>query len=470
MNINTLTALNARINAHNFSEKDIDSWILSHFSDLKNKTILDLGCGNGKQLFKFHKKIGNGKIIGIDINEEFIRNINQKKKKNIIAKIGKIENFQYLIDEKVDIIICCFAVYYSKNIDETISQMFDILKKDGKILIVGPTMGNINELLGIHDNVPSKINDNTNFITSKVLPLVTNYNPQIKYFQNKVTFPTTESVFKYWKNGLLYNRKIENKIKQRIENHIKQYGNFVVTKNVISLLIERRNIGFFCDNKDNPQFNFTYYKNLLEVISLNNFRFLTHEEFFKGKRKNKIVLLRHDVDGNMENAYKFAKIEYSLNIKAVYFFRVHADYNLFSYQNLNILRKIAAMKHEIGLHYEALDLTKLFSGNMKDNLIREKKILEMILGKSIAGCAAHRDWASFTSNLDCFKNIKPNDLGFLYEAYEIEKYMVYVTEAFNKNGITWRYDLNNLLKKKKAICIMIHPKHWYEEIPFERKL
>ncbi|APF20135.1 hypothetical protein Calab_0553 [Caldithrix abyssi DSM 13497] len=66
---------------------------------------------------------------------------------------------------------------------------------------------------------------------------------------------------------------------------------------------------------------------------------------------SKLIILRHDVDRIPENALQTAIIEHELGIQGTYYFRVVPE----SY-DLQIMDKIAELGHEIGYHYEDVDL------------------------------------------------------------------------------------------------------------------
>jgi hypothetical protein len=71
---------------------------------------------------------------------------------------------------------------------------------------------------------------------------------------------------------------------------------------------------------------------------------------------SKSLLLRHDVDADMEAALSLALVEHELGVKSTYFFMTQSPvYNLFSRRNLQIVKKIRSMSHEIGLHSDVCD-------------------------------------------------------------------------------------------------------------------
>lgn len=102
-------------------------------------------------------------------------------------------------------------------------------------------------------------------------------------------------------------------------------------------------------------FTLKKYKELLQSLQKANFEFLTFEEYCERKqlKDNKWVILRHDIDKKAKNALQIAKIEHSLGIKATYYFRILQNSN-----QPKIIKQVVALGHEIGYHYEDLNLCK----------------------------------------------------------------------------------------------------------------
>jgi hypothetical protein len=102
-------------------------------------------------------------------------------------------------------------------------------------------------------------------------------------------------------------------------------------------------------------FTLHIYKELLKQIKNYNYQPLTFAEYIKQKcsgsnSHHSIVILRHDVDKLLMNSLITAQIEYELDIKGTYYFRMLP--HLF---NTDIINKIASLGHEIGYHYETMD-------------------------------------------------------------------------------------------------------------------
>ncbi|MDX9694225.1 MAG: hypothetical protein RBT49_00385 [Bacteroidales bacterium] len=123
-------------------------------------------------------------------------------------------------------------------------------------------------------------------------------------------------------------------------------------------------------------FTINTYKQLLKALQQQDFPFQTFQEYLErptqpppdsyrdpegvglplgNKRareaKNKIIILRHDVDKLPENSLRFAQIQHELGIKGSYYFRMVPE----SFDT-DIIKQIANLGHEIGYHYEDIDL------------------------------------------------------------------------------------------------------------------
>jgi hypothetical protein len=64
-----------------------------------------------------------------------------------------------------------------------------------------------------------------------------------------------------------------------------------------------------------------------------------------------VIALRHDVDRSPNYALKTAQIEHDLGIRGSYYFRIVPE----SF-DAGIIERIAELGHEIGYHYEDVDL------------------------------------------------------------------------------------------------------------------
>ena len=130
---------------------------------------------------------------------------------------------------------------------------------------------------------------------------------------------------------------------------------------------------------------------LLQSLIDQGYSFMSFEDYFINT-SNKKIILRHDVDLLPANAFKLAKIENDLGLRASYHFRIVKDSN-----DPENIKKIADFGHEIGYHYEDLILAAKYLKPIKSQLTKEAN--NEILYKTAC--------ESFTRNLFYFRQFYP---------------------------------------------------------------
>lgn len=99
-----------------------------------------------------------------------------------------------------------------------------------------------------------------------------------------------------------------------------------------------------------PDFRLTDYQRYLVCIKRRFHCLLTFHQYLSGNQNRKrFCILRHDVDRKPASALKMARIEKDMDVRSTYYFRTKK--HVFK---PDIIRKIAALGHEIGYHYESL--------------------------------------------------------------------------------------------------------------------
>ncbi len=104
-------------------------------------------------------------------------------------------------------------------------------------------------------------------------------------------------------------------------------------------------------------FTLIKYKQLLEAFQRNGYTIIAYEDLFFKPIPSKYVIMRHDVDDLPEQSLAKAEIEKTMGVRSTYYFRVVDESN-----HPTIIKKIVALGHEIGYHYEDLSLA---NGNFK---------------------------------------------------------------------------------------------------------
>ncbi len=136
--------------------------------------------------------------------------------------------------------------------------------------------------------------------------------------------------------------------------------------------------------------NFTYdaYKSLIALLQGNNY---TITDYHNWTSHEKCVVLRHDIDYDIKKALEFANLENGLGVKSTYFVLVTSDfYNVFSSANANMLNKIAALGHGIGLHFDEVRYPGYNLDGLREKIIEESQLLEKAAGIKVSTVSMHR--------------------------------------------------------------------------------
>ena len=100
---------------------------------LKNKRLLDVGCGFGKDLLYFRKK--GALVYGIDVSKKMIglAKKNNPSLTNLSVQRFEKTNFK---NNFFDIIVSRYALHYATNLEKVFEELHRILKPKGFLIIL----------------------------------------------------------------------------------------------------------------------------------------------------------------------------------------------------------------------------------------------------------------------------------------------------------------------------------------------
>ena len=192
---------------------------------------------------------------------------------------------------------------------------------------------------------------------------------------------------------------------------------------------------------------FENYESLLERFLDKSYKFIFFPEL--QIKDNRQIILRHDVDLDIDLAFQMAKIENSLGVKSTYFFLMRNDsYNLISDTSTDILHKFKELGHSISLHFDML----LYK-NAKDEFQKEKEIFEHYFNTEVDIISIHRPADNFLKNPEEFFSVENT----------YEKKFTKDTQYFADSGGSFRFGYptdSNAFKNNKNIQLLIHPVWW----------
>ena len=93
-------------------------------------------------------------------------------------------------------------------------------------------------------------------------------------------------------------------------------------------------------------FTIDKYRELLLALQGSGYELMRYDEFCGGKRAEKMIVIRHDVDRSVERARRLARVENEMGVKASYYFRE-------KFIGDDVVC-IVSLGHEVGYHYEEL--------------------------------------------------------------------------------------------------------------------
>ena len=120
----------SEINANNLIENPI---IKSMLPNLKGKSILDLGCGDGNMSAYFMDN-GAKRVYGIDISENMINEANKLyADENRKFEVMKMEDISQ-INEKFDVVYSSLAFHYVEDFDKLLNDIHNLLNENGVLI------------------------------------------------------------------------------------------------------------------------------------------------------------------------------------------------------------------------------------------------------------------------------------------------------------------------------------------------
>ncbi|HEY6906024.1 MAG TPA: class I SAM-dependent methyltransferase [Ignavibacteriaceae bacterium] len=121
------------------SQKNLTDYCLSLLDPVKDKEILEIGCGNGVQALYINETHEPLRITGVDLNKANIDIANSEK------KIARAENVRFIVDdaqslehiesESVDVLLNIESAFHYPDKTAFIKEIHRVLKPGGQFLV-----------------------------------------------------------------------------------------------------------------------------------------------------------------------------------------------------------------------------------------------------------------------------------------------------------------------------------------------
>lgn len=196
------------------------------------------------------------------------------------------------------------------------------------------------------------------------------------------------------------------------------------------------------------------YENYSQIINAIK---STHKlaDFHSYRQQAEWIVIRHDIEFDIEKAVAMARIEADAGVKATYLVQIGSEaYNAFSDDNLARLNEIIDLGHEVGLHYRQ-------TGTLSDTLNIESQldVLQKMLPRASRIVACHRPKAGSPYNEYSGNFINCYSEPFFYLT---DKPQTAPTRYVSDSKWRWNYGepIYQFFRDTPKIQFLTHPFQW----------
>jgi hypothetical protein len=198
-------------------------------------------------------------------------------------------------------------------------------------------------------------------------------------------------------------------------------------------------------------FSLDHYREILALITASYQPLLFSSSKATAGHGRPRIYLRHDVDHSLRVALGMARLEAELGVPATYFVQLHSDaYAVTSHSQIQLMREIASLGHEIGFHYDTAHYRKLGL----DVVAATRNDLDRLSERvgSRVDCISRHDPVD-SPRLPQSANLVPFDTA----SPQFTKDVRYVSDS----AMSWRAGcVCGMLAQKIELQLLVHPVWW----------
>jgi len=203
--------------------------------------------------------------------------------------------------------------------------------------------------------------------------------------------------------------------------------------------------------------DFTYeaYSRFLALITASGYRFTDYHH----ADGTDLCVMRHDIDIEIDAAVRLAELERATdpNLRATYFVLLSSErYNVFCRRNADGIGAIAALGHEIGLHFDETKYPDASSVELVQAIREETSILGQAVGVEIKAVSMH---IPSQRALQADYDLTPLVNSYSHRYFHQFKYL-------SDSMMSWRENAEDIISRHEYdnLHILTHP-FWYTAEP-----
>jgi hypothetical protein len=210
------------------------------------------------------------------------------------------------------------------------------------------------------------------------------------------------------------------------------------------------------------EFTYDYYSEFVSRLR-EVYQFVTFSEG-KGDQitESPLLIMRHDIDMDLEAAVRMSSLEKDLGIFSTYFFMLRCPlYNVFSDSGAELLKEILSAGHQLGLHFDCALYQDITVDKLNAYISKECELLERFFEHPVGAVSFHRPGNLELSGVELEK--WPNS----YERVFLEKF-----KYFSDSRGIWGHGNpieSEAFYKRENLHILTHPIWWTSEPMNPRK-
>ncbi len=123
-----------RVGLTNFIREEA---LLRMVLSVEPKTVLDIGCASGRQVFALAPYCEN--VVGVDIAQSFIDECDRQRQAQGVDKVSfRVATFHDLPDESFDVVLCGEVFEHVPELDEAVNALTERLRNGGHAVVSVP--------------------------------------------------------------------------------------------------------------------------------------------------------------------------------------------------------------------------------------------------------------------------------------------------------------------------------------------